>query len=162
MQKRFNFLTAVNSLTVKVGGGREEVRRLESEVFQGLCPVLPVRWPPLAACCFARGLWEVLLLRGQAGAPPSSCFDRHRALAHSHRRFPCSARCCGFSRERKKKKIKTGPLLRRYKTAAALCSATASVMSRLASTPKDPFTVVLKRDSFFFYSLLFISQAECL
>lgn len=66
---------------------------------------------PLAAarcCCFARGLWEVLLLRGQARAPPSSCFDRHRALAcslaHSHRRFPCSAQHCGFSRKGIKKK----------------------------------------------------------
>lgn len=91
--------------------GEEEVRRWESEAFQGL-PSRPAR--PLAAagrCCFARGLWEVLLLGGQAGAPPSSCFDRHRAiarpparsLAHSHRRFPCSARHCGFSRKREGK-----------------------------------------------------------
>lgn len=111
---------------------------------------------PLAAarcCCFARGLWEVLLLRGQARAPPSSCFDRHRALAcslaHSHRRFPCSARHCGFSRKELKKK-KTGPLLRRYNTGAALCSGAASVLSRLASTPKDLFTIILKRDFFLF------------
>lgn len=105
---------------------------------------------PLAAagcCCFARGLWEVLLLRGQAGAPPSSCFDRHRVLAHLHRRFPCSSRCCGFSRKRKNK---TGPLLRRYNTGAAVCSGRCFGSVKLGIDPKESLHDHLEATLFFF------------
>lgn len=114
---------------------------------------------PLAAiarcCCFARGLWEVLLLRGQAGAPPSSCFDRHPALAHSHRRFPCSARCGGFWRKGRKATNRASPH-KVQQTGAALCIKSVSVVSQLALTPKDPPHHRLKaRRSFFSFSFFF-------
>lgn len=63
------------------------MRRWESEAFQGLCPVLPVRWPPLAA----------VVLHGDSGKsfssevkperlPVPALTDTERSLARSHTR----------------------------------------------------------------------------
>lgn len=87
------------------------MRRWESEAFQGLCPVLPVRWPPLAA----------VVLHGDSGKsfssevkperlPVPALTDTECSLARSHTRTDVFLVLLDTvdSRERNKKKKKQG------------------------------------------------------